>query len=238
MRGEQIVKETYIATPSKTTEILEKYGFTFKKSLGQNFIIDLNILEQMIKASQIDHKSCVIEIGPGIGSLTEQLARHANKVVAIEIDKRLKEVLHDTLSHYQNIKIIYQDVLKTDLHELIKQHFINKKSIHVIANLPYYVTTPILFKLLEDKLPIQSIMIMLQKEVAERIVAKPGTKKYNALSIVVQYYTSGRILMDVPKTVFMPQPKVTSSVLHLKLRERPIVHVYDEAFFFQIVKAS
>ncbi len=228
----------YIATPNRTKEILRKYGFSFKKSLGQNFIIDSNILQKMIHAAKIDQTSGVIEIGPGIGSLTEQLALAANKVVAFEIDQRLLPVLQDTLAAYTNIKIIHQDILKADLHKTIEQYFTSNLSLHIVANLPYYITTPILMNILQQQIPVERITVMLQKEVAERMAAGPNTKEYGSLSIAVQYYTEAHIVMDVPKKVFIPQPNVTSSVLQLVKRDTPLVQVTDEPLFFFIVQAS
>lgn len=228
----------YIATPKQTKEILAKYNFSFKKSLGQNFLIDVNILQNIIKYADIDDQSGVIEVGPGIGALTEQLAIHAKKVVAYEIDQRLLPILTDTLGSYENVEIIHQDILKADVTETISNHFNNDQSIHIVANLPYYITTPILMKLLSDKLPIDSLTIMIQKEVAERMAAAPNSKAYGSLSIAVQYYTKAELMMDVPKTVFMPAPNVISSVLHLKVRDVPPVHVLDEEYFFKIVRAS
>lgn len=228
----------YIATPSKTKEILNKYKFAFKKSLGQNFLIDVNILENIIHHANIDKTAGAIEIGPGIGALTEQLAIHADRVAAFEIDQRLLPILEDTLGAYSNVEIIHQDILKADVKEIIKNHFKADQAIHVVANLPYYITTPILMKLLRDRLPIDSITVMIQKEVAERMAAKPNSKSYGSLTIAVQYYTHAKVVMTVPKTVFNPQPNVDSSILQLKLREEPAVQVNDEDFFFGIVKAS
>ncbi len=228
----------YIATPSKTKEILNKYKFAFKKSLGQNFLIDVNILENIIHHANIDKTAGAIEIGPGIGALTEQLAIHADRVAAFEIDQRLLPILEDTLGAYSNVEIIQQDILKADVKEIIKNHFKADQAIHVVANLPYYITTPILMKLLRDRLPIDSITVMIQKEVAGRMAAKPNSKSYGSLTIAVQYYTHAKVVMTVPKTVFNPQPNVDSSILQLKLREEPAVQVNDEDFFFGIVKAS
>lgn len=231
------MSKKYIATPTRTKEILAKYKFSFKKSLGQNFLIDVNILENIIKHAGIDKQSGVIEIGPGIGALTEQLAIHSEKVIAYEIDQRLLPILTDTLGDYENIEIIHQDILKAHVVETIQKHFSPNQPIHVVANLPYYITTPILMKLLSDKLPISSLTIMIQKEVAERMAATPNQKSYGSLSIAVQYYTQANLMMDVPKTVFMPQPNVDSSVLKLTLRDHPPVDVMDEEHFFAIVRA-
>lgn len=228
----------FIATPSRTKKILHKYGFSFKKSLGQNFIIDANILERIIEQVEITKTSGVIEIGPGIGSLTEQLALHSKKVLAYEIDQRLLPILEDTLSDYDNIEIVHQDVLKANLNEAINEHLADVTDIHLVANLPYYITTPILMNVLQQNTPIQSMTVMLQKEVADRMAAVPNTKAYGSLSIAVQYYTEAKVLMDVPKTVFVPQPNVVSSVLKLEKRATPPVDVTDEKQFFAIVQAS
>ncbi|MGG0508183.1 16S rRNA (adenine(1518)-N(6)/adenine(1519)-N(6))-dimethyltransferase RsmA [Priestia megaterium] len=227
-----------IATPNRTKEILKKYGFTFKKSLGQNFLIDTNILHRIVDHAEITEETGAIEIGPGIGALTEQLAKRAKKVLAFEIDQRLLPILADTLSPYPNAKVIHQDVLKADLKGMLEQEFENIEDLMVVANLPYYVTTPILMKLLEEQIPVRGIVVMLQKEVADRIAAKPGTKEYGSLSIAIQYYTEAETVMIVPKTVFNPQPNVDSAVIRLLRRPKPAVEVQDEAFFFQVVRAS
>ncbi|MFD2216994.1 16S rRNA (adenine(1518)-N(6)/adenine(1519)-N(6))-dimethyltransferase RsmA [Metabacillus endolithicus] len=227
-----------IATPVRTKAILEKYGFSFKKSLGQNFLIEPNVLSRIVDHANVTDKTGVIEIGPGIGALTEQLARRAKKVVAFEIDKRLLPILNETLSPYENITVIHQDVLEADLKKAIEENFSDCEGIMVVANLPYYVTTPIIMKLLEDKLPLKGIVVMLQKEVADRISASPSTKEYGSLSIAVQYYTEAKTVMTVPKTVFVPQPNVDSAIIRLLVRDKPTVEVEDEDFFFQIVRAS
>ena len=233
-----MTKNDYIATPKKTKEILQKYDFSFKKSLGQNFLIDSNILRKIIEYAHIDKTSGVIEIGPGIGSLTEQLAISAKNVVAFEIDQRLIPILEDTLSAYDNIEVINQDILQVNLTEIIENHFSSDQVIHIVANLPYYITTPILMGVLQQRTSIESMNVMLQKEVAERMAAKPNTKAYGSLSIAVQYYTEASIVMDVPKTVFIPQPNVISSVLRLVRRDQPLVQVHDEDQFFALVQAS
>lgn len=227
-----------IATPIRTRAILEKYGFSFKKSLGQNFLIDTNILNRIVDHANITEDSGVIEIGPGIGALTEQLAKRSKKVVAFEIDQRLLPILEDTLSPYPNKTILHQDILKADVAQTIKDEFVGIEDIMVVANLPYYVTTPIIMKLLEEKLPIRGLVVMLQKEVADRISAVPGTKDYGSLSIAVQYYTEAETVMIVPKTVFVPQPNVDSAVVRLTVRKEPRVRVRSEDFFFQVTKAS
>jgi 16S rRNA (adenine1518-N6/adenine1519-N6)-dimethyltransferase len=227
-----------IATPVRTRAILEKYGFSFKKSLGQNFLIDTNILKKIVSFADLTDNSGAIEIGPGIGALTEQLARSSKKVIAFEIDQRLLPILQDTLSPYENVKVIHKDVLEADVRMVMEDEFQGINDIMVVANLPYYVTTPIIMKLLEDQLPIRGIVCMLQKEVADRISAKPGTKEYGSLSIAIQYYTEAETVMIVPKTVFVPQPNVDSAVIRLTKREKPAVVVKDEDFFFQVTKAS
>lgn len=227
-----------IATPIRTKAILEKYGFSFKKSLGQNFLIDTNILNRIVDHAGLTKESGAIEIGPGIGALTEQLAKNCQKVVAFEIDQRLIPILKDTLSPYPHIKVIHEDVLKADVMSVMESEFKEIEDVMVVANLPYYVTTPIIMKLLEDQLPIRGIVCMLQKEVADRISAKPGTKEYGSLSIAVQYYTIAETVMIVPKTVFVPQPNVDSAVIRLTRRQTPIVELKDEQFFFQVTRAS
>lgn len=225
-----------IATPGRTKEILGKYGFSFKKGLGQNFLIDTNVLRNIVEHAGLTKETGVIEIGPGIGALTEQLARNAQKVVAYEIDQRLFPILKDTLSPYDNVRIIHEDVLKADIQAMIPTELAGSKEIMVVANLPYYVTTPIIFKLLEEHLPIRGIVVMMQKEVADRISARPGTKDYGSLSIMIQYYTLAETAMIVPKSVFMPQPKVDSAVVKMLLREKPAIAVKNEPFFFQVIK--
>lgn len=227
-----------IATPVRTQEILKKFGFSFKKSLGQNFLIDTNILRRIVDHANLTEKSGAIEIGPGIGALTEQLARNSEKVVAFEIDQRLLPILKETLAPYPNTTIIHEDVLKANVKDVIEEQFKGLEDIMVVANLPYYVTTPIIMKLLEEKLPIRGIVCMLQKEVADRIAAKPGGKDYGSLSIAVQYYTVAETVMVVPKTVFMPQPNVDSAVIRLTVRQEPVVKVRSEDFFFQVTRAS
>lgn len=227
-----------IATPIRTKEILNKYGFSFKKSLGQNFLIDPNILRNIVSHANLTPESGAIEVGPGIGALTEHLARAAKKVVSFEIDQRLLPVLEDTLSPYDNIKIVHSDILKADVVKVIEKEMPGIKDVMVVANLPYYVTTPILMKLLNDRLPIRGFVVMMQKEVADRITAKPGTKEYGSLSIAIQYYCSAEVAMIVPKTVFMPQPNVDSAVIRLIKHDQPPVAVIDEDFLFEVTRAS
>lgn len=227
-----------IATPIRTQEILKKYGFAFKKSLGQNFLIDPNILRNIVSHADLTKESAAIEIGPGIGALTEHLARSAGKVVAFEIDQRLLPVLDDTLSPYDNVQVIHSDILKADVQKVIEEEFKGYTDIMVVANLPYYVTTPILMKLIMDRLPIRGFVVMMQKEVADRITAKPGTKEYGSLSIAIQYYMVAEVAMTVPKTVFMPQPNVDSAVIRLMKRAEAPVKVIDEEFLFEVSRGS
>ncbi|EHT6208121.1 16S rRNA (adenine(1518)-N(6)/adenine(1519)-N(6))-dimethyltransferase RsmA [Staphylococcus pseudintermedius] len=227
-----------IATPSRTCALLNQYGFNFKKSLGQNFLIDVNIINRIIDASGIDHMTGVIEIGPGMGSLTEQLAKNAQHVLAFEIDQRLIPVLDDTLSPYNNVTVINEDILKANVAEAIQQHLSHCEKIMVVANLPYYITTPILLTLLEQDLNIDGYVVMMQKEVGERLNAQVGTKAYGSLSIVAQYYTETSRVLTVPKTVFMPPPNVDSIVVKLMKRESPIVDVDNPNAFFKMTKGA
>ena len=227
-----------IATPIRTKEILNKYGFSFKKSLGQNFLIDPNILRNIVSNANLTEESGAIEVGPGIGALTEHLARAAKKVVSFEIDQRLLPVLEDTLSPYDNVKIVHSDILKADVVKVIEEEMSGINDIMVVANLPYYVTTPILMKLINDRLPIRGFVVMMQKEVADRITAKPGTKEYGSLSIAIQYYCTAEVAMIVPKTVFMPQPNVDSAVIRLIKHDKPPVTVISEDFLFEVTRTS
>jgi 16S rRNA (adenine1518-N6/adenine1519-N6)-dimethyltransferase len=227
-----------IATPVRTKEILNKHGFSFKKSLGQNFLIDPNILRNIVSHADLTENTGVIEIGPGIGALTEHLARNAGKVVAFEIDGRLLPVLEDTLSPYNNVTIIHQDILEADLIQVMSEHFADYDHVVVVANLPYYVTTPIIMKFLLGKVPVSGMVIMMQKEVADRITARPGTKEYGSLSIAIQYYMDADVAMIVPKTVFMPQPNVESAVLRLTRKEKAPAIVTNEDFLFEVSRGS
>lgn len=227
-----------ISNPAETMNILKKYGFTLKKSLGQNFLIEPNILTKIVEKAEIDLNTGVIEIGPGIGALTQKIAEKAGKVVAIEIDQRLIPILKETLSFYDHIKLIHADVLKTNLNQLIIEELKEYSSKKIVANLPYYVTTPILIKLLEDRLGIDSITVMVQKEVAERINAKPGGKEYGSLTLLIEYYAQASIAFYVPSSVFIPKPNVDSAILHLKMRKEPPIKVKDEDFLFKLIRAS
>ena len=227
-----------IATPTRTKEILAKYDLKAKKSLGQNFIIDTNILRNIVDAGDVDKDTTVIEIGPGIGALTEQIAKQAKEVFAFEIDDRLLPVLDDTLSPYDNITIFHQDILQVDFKQFEEEHLSDASRIVVIANLPYYITTPIIMALLESDLLVQTMVLMMQKEVASRLEAKPSTKAYGSLSIALQYYTEVEVAFTVPRTVFMPQPNVESAIIRLDIRPEPIVKVKDQALFMKLVRAS
>ncbi|WMT41050.1 16S rRNA (adenine(1518)-N(6)/adenine(1519)-N(6))-dimethyltransferase RsmA [Paenibacillus sp. D2_2] len=227
-----------IATPRRTKEIIQRHGFSFKKSLGQNFLIDQNILGKIVAAAGLDKTKGALEIGPGIGALTEKLAEEAGKVTAVEIDQRLLPILGEVLEPFSHVQVVHGDVLKLDLKELFAQQFSDVDGVSVVANLPYYVTTPILMKLLEEKLPLENIVVMIQKEVAERMAAAPGGKEYGSLSIAVQYYSEPELVCTVPHSVFIPQPNVESAVIRLKVRKQPPVQVEDEAFFFEVVQAS
>lgn len=227
-----------IATPSRTKALLNHYGFSFKKSLGQNFLIDVNIIHNIMDASDIDENTGIIEVGPGMGSLTEQLVKNAKKVIAFEIDQRLIPVLNETMAPYQNVTIVNEDILKADIAHYVTEALADCEKILVVANLPYYITTPILLNLMQQKLPIDGYVVMMQKEVGERLNAEVGTKAYGSLSIVAQYYTETSKILTVPKTVFLPPPNVDSIVVKLMKRDQPIVEVEDEDKFFKMSKAA
>lgn len=227
-----------IADYSVTRAILERHGFTFKKSFGQNFLTDTNILQKIVDTAEIDKKVNVIEIGPGIGALTEFLAENAAEVMAFEIDDRLVPILADTLRDFDNVTVINQDILKVDLAQYIAEFKNLDLPIKVVANLPYYITTPILMHLIESGIPFSEFVVMMQKEVADRISAQPNTKAYGSLSIAVQYYMTAKVAFIVPRTVFVPAPNVDSAILKMVRREQPAVEVQDEKFFFKVSKAS
>lgn len=227
-----------IADYSVTRAILERHGFTFKKSFGQNFLTDTNILQKIVDTAEIDKKVNVIEIGPGIGALTEFLAENAAEVMAFEIDDRLVPILADTLRDFDNVTVVNQDILKVDLAQYIAEFKNPDLPIKVVANLPYYITTPILMHLIESGIPFSEFVVMMQKEVADRISAQPNTKAYGSLSIAVQYYMMAKVAFIVPRTVFVPAPNVDSAILKMVRREQPAVEVQDEKFFFKVTKAS
>ena len=227
-----------IADYSVTRAILERHGFTFKKSFGQNFLTDTNILQKIVDTAEIDKQVNVIEIGPGIGALTEFLAESAAEVMAFEIDDRLVPILADTLRDFDNVTVVNQDILKVDLAQYIAEFKNPDLPLKVVANLPYYITTPILMHLIESGIPFSEFVVMMQKEVADRISAQPNTKAYGSLSIAVQYYMTAKVAFIVPRTVFVPAPNVDSAILKMVRRERPAVEVQDEKFFFKVTKAS
>lgn len=222
-----------IASPEVVKYVCKRFGIHMSKKLGQNFLINRKIVDGIVKAAELTDKDVVLEIGPGIGTLTQALAENAQYVKAIELDRRLLEVLATTLAQYNNVEIIHGDVLKLNIPEIMEG-----KRFKVVANLPYYITTPIIMSLLESRLPIESLVVMIQKEVAERIIAQPGSKAYGALSVAVQYYTEPEIVLEVPSKSFLPAPEVTSSVIRCKVITTPPVKVVDEKLFFRTVKAA
>lgn len=226
-----------LGIPQNTIAVLQKYQFHFQKKYGQNFLIDTSVLERIIRAAHIDKADCVLEIGPGIGTMTQYLAESAGKVIAVEIDKALIPILEETLAPYENVTVLQGDILKTDVGELAERCN-GGKPLKVVANLPYYITTPIIMGLFEKSVPLESITVMVQKEVAERMQAGPGTKDYGALSLAVQYYAEPEIVANVPPNCFMPRPNVGSAVVKLKRFEKPPVEAADEKFLFMLIRAS
>ncbi len=226
-----------LGIPQNTIEVLQKYHFNFQKKFGQNFLIDTGVLERIIDAAEITEDDCVLEIGPGIGTMTQYLAERAREVVAVEIDKALIPILEDTLSAYDNVTIINEDILKVDMNKIAEEKN-GGKPIKVVANLPYYITTPIIMGLFESHVPLKSITIMVQKEVADRMQVGPGTKDYGALSLAVQYYAKPEIVANVPPNCFIPRPNVGSAVIRLTRFEEPPVQVDDEKKMFALIRAS
>lgn len=226
-----------LGNPQNTIAVLQKYKFNFQKKFGQNFLIDTHVLDKIIDAAGITKEDFVLEIGPGIGTMTQYLCENAREVAAVEIDKNLIPILEDTLSAYDNVNVINQDILKVDIEALVREKN-NGRPIKVVANLPYYITTPIIMGLFESHVPIDSITIMVQKEVADRMQVGPGTKDYGALSLAVQYYAEPEIVANVPPNCFMPRPKVGSAVIRLTRHAKPPVEVEDEKFMFRIIRAS
>ena len=226
-----------LGIPSNTIEILQKYNFNFQKKFGQNFLIDTHVLEKIINAAQITKEDCVVEIGPGIGTMTQYLAESAGHVVAVEIDKNLIPILEDTLSAYDNVEVINEDILKVDINRLVQEKN-GGRPIKVVANLPYYITTPIIMGLFESHVPMDSITIMVQKEVADRMQEGPGTKDYGALSLAVQYYAKPEIVANVPPNCFIPRPNVGSAVIRLTRYQEPPVQVNNEKLMFSLIRAS
>ncbi len=226
-----------LGNPQNTIEVLQKYNFNFQKKFGQNFLIDTHVLDKIISAADITKEDMVLEIGPGIGTMTQYLAEAAGKVIAVEIDKNLIPILKDTLSGYDNVRVINEDVMKLDIPKLAKEEN-EGRLIKVVANLPYYITTPIIMGLFEKHVPLHSITVMVQKEVADRMQTGPGNKDYGALSLAVQYYAKPYIVANVPPNCFMPRPKVGSAVIRLTCHEEPPVEVEDEKLMFDIIRAS
>jgi len=227
----------YLGNPKKTIEVLQKYDFVFQKKYGQNFLIDTHVLDKIINAAEITEEDFVLEIGPGIGTMTQYLASRAREVFAVEIDRALIPILEDTLSDFKNVTILNEDILKVDIRKLAEEHN-QGKPIKVVANLPYYITTPIIMGLFEEKVPVESITVMVQKEVADRMQTGPGSKDYGALSLAVQYYASPYIVANVPPNCFMPRPKVGGAVIRLSRHEKPPVEVKDSSLMFRIIRAS
>ena len=226
-----------LGIPQNTIAVLQKYNFNFQKKFGQNFLIDTHVLDKIIRSANITKEDFVLEIGPGIGTMTQYLCESAREVVAVEIDKNLIPILSDTLSEYDNVTVINEDILKVDLNKLAQEKN-GGKPIKVVANLPYYITTPIIMGLFESHVPVESITVMVQKEVADRMQVGPGTKDYGALSLAVQYYAKPEIVANVPPNCFMPRPKVGSAVIRLTCHEQPPVKVNDEALMFRLIRAS
>ena len=231
------MKEPTLGSPQNTIAVLQKYNFVFQKKFGQNFLIDTHVLDKIIRSAEITKDDFVLEIGPGIGTMTQYLACAAGKVVAVEIDRALIPILADTLDGYDNVTVINEDVLKVDISKLAEEQN-GGRPIKVVANLPYYITTPIIMGLFEKNVPIKSITVMVQKEVADRMQVGPGTKDYGALSLAVQYYAKPYIVANVPPNCFMPRPKVGSAVICLERYEEPPVQVKDERLMFRIIRAS
>lgn len=229
--------EPYLGNPQCTIEVLQKYDFVFQKRFGQNFLIDTHVLDKIIRASEITKDDFVLEIGPGIGTMTQYLAQAAREVAAVEIDDALIPILKDTLKEWDNVTVIHGDILKTDIRRLAMEKN-GGKPIKVVANLPYYITTPIIMGLFENQVPLESITIMVQKEVADRMQVGPGTKDYGALSLAVQYYAEPQIVANVPPNCFMPRPKVGSAVIRLVRHAEPPVQVTDEKLMFRLIRAS
>ena len=227
----------YLGKPAYTIAVLQKYNFNFRKQYGQNFLIDEGVLEDIIDKSGITEDDCVLEIGPGIGTLTQYLAEKSRHVVAVEIDKALIPILADTLSDYDNVTVINDDILKVDITKLAEEYN-SGRPIKVVANLPYYITTPIVMELLEGDAPIKSITVMVQKEVADRMQCGPGTKDYGALSLAVGYYADAKVILNVSPDCFMPQPKVGSSVIKLDIYDKPPVDTADPKYMFKVIRAG
>ena len=236
-KEEESLEKRNLGNPAHTVAVLQKYNFKFQKKYGQNFLIDTHVLEKISRSAGVCREDCVLEIGPGIGTMTQHLAEAAGKVIAIEIDDKLIPILEDTLSPYENVKVIHGDVLKLDVKDILEKES-GGRNIKVVANLPYYITTPIIMGLFEMGLPIDSITVMVQKEVAERMQAGPGTKNYGALSLAVQFYAKAEIAAFVPPNCFMPRPNVGSAVIRLTTHKNPEICVKDEKLMFKVIRAS
>lgn len=226
-------KEKMLSNPKETIRVIQENGFTFRKNYGQNFLIDSHVIEKIIAAAEIDKDTNVLEIGPGIGTLTQYLAESAGHVTAVEIDDKLIPILEKTLKEYDNVNIIHGDILKQEIADIF-----GGEKFKIVANLPYYITTPIIMNLLEERIPAESITVMIQKEVADRMMAGPGSKDYGALSLAVQYYAEPYIAANVPQNCFMPRPNVASTVIRLSLREKPLVEAADEKHMFKLIRAA
>lgn len=226
-------KEKMLSNPKETIRVIQENGFTFRKNYGQNFLIDSHVIEKIIAAAEIDKDTNVLEIGPGIGTLTQYLAESAGHVTAVEIDDKLIPILEKTLKEYDNVNIIHGDILKQDIADIF-----GGEKFKIVANLPYYITTPIIMNLLEERVPAESITVMIQKEVADRMMAGPGSKDYGALSLAVQYYAEPYIAANVPQNCFMPRPNVASTVIRLSLREKSLVEAADEKHMFKLIRAA
>lgn len=226
-----------LGIPQNTIAVLQKYNFTFQKKYGQNFLIDSHVLEKIMDAAEIGKDDCVVEIGPGIGTMTQYLAERAGEVVAVEIDKNLIPILKETLADYKNVSIINEDILKVDLNRIVEEKN-GGRPVKIVANLPYYITTPIIMGLFENHVPVKSITVMVQKEVADRMQVGPGTKDYGALSLAVQYYAKPEIVAIVPPNCFIPRPNVASAVIRLTCHEKKPVEVKDEKGMFALIRAS
>jgi 16S rRNA (adenine1518-N6/adenine1519-N6)-dimethyltransferase len=229
--------QSKLGNPQKTIEIIKKYEFAFQKKFGQNFLIDTHVLDKIIAAAGVTKDDCVLEIGPGIGTMTQYLAENARHVVAVEIDSNLIPILNETLADYENVTVIHADILKVDINQITEQ-FNGGRPIKVVANLPYYITTPIIMGLFENKVPIDNITVMVQKEVADRMQVGPGTKDYGALSLAVQYYAEPYIVANVPPNCFMPRPNVGSAVIRLTRHKEPLVKAEDSGLMFRLIRAS
>ncbi len=237
IRTDRIMPRPYLASPAMTRDVLERHKFVWQKKYGQNFLVDPAVAEEIVSAAEITEDDLVLEIGPGIGTMTQYLCVYAREVVAVEVDRMLIPVLEDTLQGYPNVEVIHNDILKVDIRQIAEEKN-GGKPIKIVANLPYYITTPIIMTLLEKRVPFENITIMVQKEVAERMQAGPGTKDYGALSLAVQYYSEPEVTATVPPNCFMPRPKVDSAVIRLNARAEPAVRVDDEELLFRLIRAS